>query len=120
MGAKGATHVLTKNDQFEYEVMFTTPDNVIYEVEISKLTERVTEVNTKLQNNYGSNIINLKPDDVRQIVLKEFPGASIHRIKLESDDGYQQYKVKFSTNTVRGEMEINPETGVIIERELHY
>lgn len=116
-----ASHVSTKSDQLEYEVVFFNKATAVkYEIEINKLTEKVTEVKTKLQSNRGSQIIHLSEDEVKNIVLSEFPNAAIQKIKLEADDGYQHYEVKFTAGNVRGEMEINPETGVIIERELHY
>lgn len=116
-----AVYVQTKTDNLEYEVeFFNKATNEKYEIEINKLTEMVTEVKTKHSNQCGSHIRNLNENDVKNIVLSEFPGASIQRINLETEDGCQQYDVKFTTSTVRGKMEINPETGIIMERELKY
>lgn len=118
---EGAAHVLTKADKLGYEVEFFDKEtNVTYEVELNKLTEAVTEIKTKLRNNPGSKIINLNEEDVKSIVRSEFPDANIQKIKLDSENGYQQYEVNFTDGAIRGEMSINPETGVIIERELDY
>ena len=116
-----AAHVSTKADGTEYEVKFLNKaTNIKYEIEVNALTESVTEVKTKLLNHRGSQIVNFSAAEAQQIVLSEFPGATIREVKLEQDNGYKKYEVKFSTAAVRGEMEINPETGVVMERELHY
>lgn len=116
-----AEHVATKVDSREYEVEFfnkTTQEK--YEIEINLGTEAVTEVKTKVVNNRGSRIQNLDEIAAQNIVLREFPGASIRRVKLENDNGLLKYEVKFIAGSLRGEMEINPETGVIIERKVKY
>ncbi|SCM78914.1 Propeptide PepSY amd peptidase M4 [uncultured Sporomusa sp.] len=117
----GAVHVLTEDDVTAYEVtFFDNAAKIKYEIEIDKLTEKVTEVKTKLTNSHGSNTISLSRNDITEITLKEFPDAIIRKLRLASDDGYQVYEVKFTTDTMRGELEINPETGVILERKLKY
>lgn len=117
----GAIHLQTQNELDEYEVKFLDQAaGVHYEIEVSKITGAVTEVKTKLKGDPGSLTVKLSQADVENIVRSEFPGAAIRQVKLETDDGYQQYEVRFTAEAVRGKMEINPETGAIIERELNY
>ncbi len=120
---EGAVHLGTKDDvdDNEYEVKFLNEaTNTKYQIEISKATEAVTEVKTKLQDDPGSLVVLLAAEDIRNIVLSEFPDAVIQKIELEKEQGYQKYEVKFTAGTVRGELEVNPQTGAIIERELKY
>lgn len=116
-----AVYLLTKAEKDEYEVKFLDKEaGVDYEVEVSKLTGAVTEVTTKVKTDRGGLKVNLGRADVENIVRSEFPAAAIQQLELESDDGYRHYEVKFTQGAVRGTMEINPETGAIMERELKY
>ena len=118
---EGTIHLQTKDDNTEYEVkFFNEATNVHYRIDVNKLTEAVTEVTTRLQNNHGSRIVSLSEAEAKDIVLNEYPGAIIQNIKLEIDDSYRKYEVKFNINKTWGEVDINPETGVIIKRELKY
>ena len=117
----GAVHVLTEDEVTAYEVTFyDNAAKIKYEIEINKQTEKVIEVKTKLINDHGSNTVSLSRNDITEITLKEFPDAIIRKLRLTADDGYQVYEVKFTTATLRGELEINPETGAILERKLKY
>ncbi|MDU4962419.1 MAG: PepSY domain-containing protein [Sporomusaceae bacterium] len=116
-----AEHMLTKPDGNEYEVEFLHKGtNEKYKIEVNKQTAAVTEVKTKRLDNRGSQLVSLDETVVRDIVRSEYPDAVIRSVKLDRDDGLQKFEVKFTAGNLRGEMEINPETGVIIERELHY
>ena len=117
-----AAYVATKEDADEYEVEFRIPaTDEKYKVELSKLTEAVTEVQTKLPDTRGSQTAKLSEADARNIVRSEFPEAVIHQVKLETEHTYKKYEVKFTAPGLRqGEMEIHPETGAILERDLDY
>jgi len=118
---EGSVYLSTTEELDEYEVQFLVQENNSeYEIEISKSTALVTEVKTKLKNEQGSLTVKLNEKDVTSIVLSEFPSAKIGQVKLETDNGYKKYKVKFADGAIRGKMEINPETGVILEREIKY
>lgn len=117
----GAEYVMTRDHDNEFKVkFFDRSTNTSYEVEVSKWTESVSEIKTERVNDHGSANIRLNEADIKDIVLNEYPNAAITKIKLDRDDGFYKYEVKFHTNSVRGEMEINPETGAIIERDLDY
>lgn len=116
----GAVYIAAKNDGTEYEVEFQVA-NERFKVEINNQTETVIEINTKVLDNPGSQIIKLSETDAQNVVRSEFPDAVIHSVRLENDQVYKKYEVTFTAAGIRsGEMEINPETGMIIERELNY
>ena len=78
------------------------------------------EVKTRIKEKHGSNLVKLQVEDIKDIVLSEFPDAKIQEVELDIEANYKIYEVKFSTTNVKGEMEINPETGVVLEREIRY
>ena len=45
---------------------------------------------------------------------------SIYELKLDREHGLYEYEVKFSASGLRGEMNINPETGVVLDKEVKY
>ena len=116
-----ATHVATKEDFNEYEFKFFDNGTATsYEVEISKLTQSVKEYKMEARTILGSRNIVLSAADAQAVVTKEYPNASIHKEKLDMDDGLYEYELKFTTPELRGEMVLNPETGAVIEKELRY
>ena len=54
------------------------------------------------------------------IVAKEVGDVSIYELKLDREHGLYEYEVKFSASGLRGEMNVNPETGVVLEKEVKY
>lgn len=116
-----ATHVATKEDFNEYEFKFFDNGTATsYEVEISKLTQSVKEYKMEARTILGSRNIVLSAADAQAVVIKEYPNASFHKVKLDMDDGLYEYELKFTTPELRGEMVLNPETGAVIEKELRY
>lgn len=116
-----AEFVEIENDSDEYEVKFIDSNRKIkYSVDVSKEKEAVTKFEMKRIYDYGSNNIILSQQEVVSIVKKEYPDAAITKVKLDSDDGLKEYKVKFTTPDVEGEMEINPQTGVVIGKTIKY
>jgi len=116
----GAVYIAAKDDGPEYEVEFQIATER-FTVEINKQTEAVTEIKTKVLDNPGSRIVKLSEADAQNIVRSEFPDAAIHSVKLETDQVYKKFEVTFTAAGIRsGEIEINPETGLIIERDLDY
>ncbi len=117
----GSKYLKTNSDEDAYEVKFIQESTgVFYEIEINKVTEQVQEVKTRIKEKHGSNLVKLQVEDIKDIVLSEFPDAKIQEVELDIEANYKIYEVKFSTTNVKGEMEINPETGVVLEREIRY
>lgn len=116
-----ATHVGTHEDFDEYEFKyFDNGTATSYEVEISKFSQAVKEYKMEARTVMGSTKATLRASDAQAIVLKEYPNATFHKVKLDMDDGLYEYELKFVTPELRGEMVLNPETGAVIEKELRY
>ena len=75
-------------------------------------------MNAKTQ--MGSSKIVLSATDVQNLILKEYPQAVFSKIELDRDNGLYEYEVKFTAPGLRGDYTINPETGVVMEKELKY
>ncbi len=92
-----------------------------YEVEVDKRGGRVLEVSVKSPVPDSSPRVVKSEADVRAVVLAEYPDANIMSIYLDREDYGKKYEVRFSSPKYRlGELDINPETGAIAERELKY
>ncbi|WP_293729442.1 PepSY domain-containing protein [uncultured Phascolarctobacterium sp.] len=121
-----STHIYTKAENLKhyhplYEVKFyDNTTNTEYEVEVLQATGAIKEFSMDIKTQIGSTKIILSANDVQAIVAKEYPDARIYKLELDNDDGLYEYEVKFHTPALRGEMTINPETGVIMEKDLKY
>lgn len=115
--AKSEMKVVEKKDDC-YEVKFYNKDKQeTYKVEMDSKTKKVTEFKSKKLNEVGAKTVKLNKEAIKKIVLKEYPNAQITSIEIDSDDGLKEYNIKISTDKVSGEIEINPETGMILERD---
>lgn len=120
-----STHIVTKaeNAKFRpyYEVKFyDNATHTEYEIEVLQANGAIKEFSMDNKTQIGSAKIVLSANDVQSIVAKEYPNARIYNLELDNDDGFYEYEVKFQTPELRGEMKINPETGVVMEKELKY
>ncbi len=122
----GSTHIYTKLEDMRsyrplYEVKFYhIATNTEYEVEVFQSNGAIKEFSMDNKTQIGSTKIVLSTRDVQNIVLKEYPNAVIYKMELDNDDGLYEYEVKFHTPGLRGEMKINPESGVVMEKDLKY
>lgn len=101
-----------------YEVKFYNKDtDEAYEVEVDHAAQAIEEFKSKKVNLRGSNTIKLDEEAAKKIVLNEYPNAEILSVTLDKDDWFQEYKIMIAHGNMRGEVEISPETGVILERD---
>lgn len=57
--------------------------------------------------------------DAEQIVKNEYPGAVIHRVERDYDNGRKVYEIDFQSDKVwDGDLTIDAETGRILERDI--
>lgn len=118
-----ASYIVTENDieDKNYDVKFYDSAKAIeYEVEVSRLSGKITEWKMDMEREVGSNNVALSEADAKAIVQKEVPDAKIKSVRLELDNGLKEYEVKFENKELRGEMHINPETGKVIEKDFWY
>lgn len=118
---QGSTYIKTKYDKNKYEIKFyNETKKEMYEIDIKKSTQKITKYKTQLRDNNGSNTVKLSEEDAKKVVINEIPKAEILSVKLDTDDGLKEYKIKFKTDSYFGEMDINPSTGIILEREFRF
>ena len=120
-----STHIVTKADRDNFapyfEVKFyDNATNTEYEIDVLQSTGAIKEYSMDIKPMMGSHKVVLSADDAKNVVLKDYPQATFTKVKLDSDDGLYEYEVKFTTAGVRGSYTINPETGVVYEKELKY
>lgn len=62
--------------------------------------------------------VKLSQEQAKAIVLKEYPNAQLHSIRLDQDDGYAEYEAIFTADGYQGSMEIQADSGEILEVKL--
>ena len=120
-----STHIVTKVEMSKinpyYEVEFyDTSTSTQYEIDVLQANGAIKEFSMDAKALLGSKNVTLSKNDVEAIVKKEYPEAVFKKIELDIDNGLYEYEVKFTAPGVRGEYTLNPETGVIMEKELKY
>ena len=118
----GSTYLHTEAElqklQPYYEVkFFDTATQTKYEIDVYQVNGKIKEYNMERKALGG---VILSKDDVKAIVTKEVGDVSIYELKLDREHGLYEYEVKFSASGLRGEMNVNPETGVVLDKEVKY
>lgn len=119
---ENATYLSTeKEDLGHLELHFLVAETgEFFDVELDEKTQMVYSVDSERQDDRGSNNIKLTEQDARAVVLAVYPDAVVDSVILSADDGLKYYKILFSTPLLYGQYEINPENGIVLERELNY
>ena len=121
----GGTHLVTKDESYKhiplYEVKFyDNVTNTAYEVEVLRNSGKVREFSMDAKTVQGSPQIILSVEEIQNIVRAEYPNAVFTNVEIDHDDGLYEYDVDFYTTELRGEMNINPATGAVSEKEIKY
>ena len=118
----GASVFSYEDELHKYEIKLQDPATMTrYEVEVDKISGKVLEVTVKVAAQESSAKVVKSAADIKAIVLAEYPDARIIGIRLDKEDYGHKYEVKFANAKYRiAELDINPETGVIVERDLKY
>ena len=117
----GAKHLYTKTSNMDYKVQFINESsNTHYEIAVSRLTGKIMESKARVRGNSASNSIKINEQQARNILLADHPRAIISSTKLIADNGYKLYHLEFSDGNIKGQYEINPETGIVVEKYLKY
>lgn len=115
----GSTYYKTKDEDNVYEVKFYNEKKLEkYEVEISKESLKLLSFESEKYDNHGSSKVSLTEKQAKDIVTKEIDDARILNCKLDTDDGYQEYDVYFTTDSYSGKYTIHAEDGTVLEREI--
>ena len=116
-----ATFVTSEEEQNKYEVMFRDDSNSeSFEVEVSKNTKKVKKVESQLDNDMGSEKVELKEADVEKIIKEKFTGVTSVSVTLKKDSGLYEYEADFKSNYFYGDAEVHPVSGAILESTVKY
>lgn len=111
-------HIATESDNDDYEIQFYNKQSKEkFEIEINKNLQQIVKFKSERSDDYGSRKVVLSIADARKIAEKEVDSSAIKSIVLDQDGNKKEYDVTIRTQTYYGKMEINPETGAIMERE---
>ncbi len=116
-----ATFVTSEEEENKFEVMFRDDSNSeSFEVEVSKNTKKVKKVESQLDNDMGSEKVELKEADVEKIIKEKFTGVTSVSVALKKDNGLYEYQADFKSNDFYGDAEVHPVTGAILESTVKY
>ena len=108
-----------KNKEWEFEFL-TRNKKQKYEVEVSKKTGNVIEIEMELQNVGKAGKYSVKKAAAEKTVLEAFPDATKMKIRKVTEDGSKIYRITFVTAAFKGEVKIHGENGKIIKWEKKY
>ena len=92
----------------------------LYEITVDPASQTVRAIEIDLWDGSGSHTVQLSEDEAKALLIDLYPDAVIDSVRTEEDDGLFVYKLLFTTPEFFGRAEMNPETGIILERELDY
>ncbi|MBQ7868601.1 MAG: PepSY domain-containing protein [Clostridia bacterium] len=117
---EGAEMTRTEKDDGMNVYHFRTVNGDRYEVTVDPQATVIQRVEMDAVNDRGGSSVVLTQADAETEVLKLYPEASIHFVTLDKDDGRYSYKVHLSTNESSGWVELNAETGALLESDFFY
>lgn len=117
----GSTFLRSETDDREYELKYYSESlKELYELEVSRITRKVTKLESQKTDHRGSTDIKLSQADIEKLVDDQYDTYHSLSIELARDDGYYIYEVSLISDDQKIELEIHPVTGEILEREIHY
>lgn len=90
-----------------------------YEVKVDA-SGTVVKLESKNKGNSGAKTTTLSADDVINAVQTLYAGAEVLRQDEDIDDGQHEIDVFFTADGLYGTLELNAETGALIEREIYF
>lgn len=117
---ENAEFIRTETDDGLQEYHFRTPDGAAYEVDIDPASGDVVRVDMNAADQRGGASAVLTQQQAEEAVLSLYPGAVIYFSTPELDDGRYSWEVYFSADAFSGRVELNAETGALMETELDY
>lgn len=116
-----ARFVTSEEEENKFEVMFR--DDAAkegFEVEINKETKKVKKVESQLDNDEGSNKVELKEDDVKKIIKDKFDGVTSVTVTLNKDNGLYEYEADFKASDFYGNADVHPVSGAILDSTVKF
>ena len=116
-----ARFVTSEEENNKFEVMFHDDENAEgFEVEINKETKQVKKVESQLDNDLGSETVELTEADVEQIIKEKFDGVTSVRVTLNQDNGLYEYEADFTANDFYGNADVHPVSGAILDSTVKF
>lgn len=108
-----------EQDDDEYEFLYLSADgSQRYEIEVSKQTGEMVKYEREAVAPQRSGEVKLSEEQAKAIVLEAYPEAQLLSIRLDQDDGYAEYEAVFTAGGYQGSMEIQADSGEILEVKL--
>lgn len=116
----GSEYQSTSYEDGEYEVKFYNKSkSERYSVDVKSSTKKIVSFESENINDNGSSKVVLSKTKANAKVTNELKSVKIVSTRLDTDDGLKEYDVKFSSSKYSGSYSINPETGLIIDRDIN-
>lgn len=116
-----AKFVTSEEENNKFEVMFHDDENAEgFEVEINKETKQVKKVESQLDNDLGSETVELKEADVEKIVKEKFDGVTSVTVTLNQDNGLYEYEADFKANDFYGNADVHPVSGAVLDSTVKF
>ena len=134
MMPRGSEHISTSYDEDdkEYEVKFHNGGTKEkYEVKVDAVLKAIEELDSDTYIGFEQNAKNkvvknkkynpkYSKTEIIAIVQKTYPGATVKKVEIEEENGFWIYEVEFTSKAVNGSLEMDPETGRTLERDLTF
>lgn len=102
-----------------YEVVYYNGDlQEYYQIAVDSVSGKISSYKSWLFQHKGSKQVAFSEDQAKQLVLAQYPEASELAVSLDYKGDLKSYLVDFTTDSLKGTCEINPESGTIIETKL--
>lgn len=116
-----AEFVTSEEEDNKFEVMFRDKAAAEgFEVEVNKENKQVKKVESQLDNDLGSEKVDLKEDDVKKIIRKEFEGVNSVNVTLNKDNGLYEYEAVFKADDFYGNADVHPVSGEILDSTVKF
>lgn len=115
----GSVLIKTEIDNGNYELEYDQRETrTKYEIAVSQTTDKIVSFDSEQYGHQGGRTVTISEAAAKKAVTGEQKDAEILYAVVDTDDGYNKYKVSFRTETCFGEYEIHSETGDILERNI--
>lgn len=116
-----AKFVTSEEEDNKFEVMFR--DEAAkegFEVEVNKENKLVKKVESQLDDDLGSEKVDLKEDDVKKIIKENFEGVNSVNVTLNKDNGLYEYEADFKAEDFYGNADVHPVSGEILDSTVKF
>ena len=115
-----ATLVKSEMDDGMHELTFRVEaTGEKYEIKVNPNTGAVVKIESELKGASNARSTTLTDEVLASVVEAAYPGAEIVRKDEQIDDGNHEIEVFLVTDGLYGTLDLNAETGAILERELY-